>query len=64
MLHPKETNLFCIAVIIACDDRNGDENKVLGHTSSLSFVLGAATVGDYTCRVTVTGYKEIRSGAR
>ena len=44
--------------------RNGDENKVLGHTSSLSFVLGAATVGDYTCRVTVTGYKEISSEAR
>ena len=44
--------------------RNGDENQVLDSTNSITFVLGDDTLGTYTCRVTVKGYKEIRTKAK
>ena len=43
---------------------NGDENKMLDDSATLSLVLGDSTIGSYTCRVTVKGYKEIRSVAK
>ena len=46
--------------------KNGveDDKVLLSQTTSYSFTLSEATVGSYTCRVTVKGYKEIRSSAK
>ena len=38
--------------------------QVLGRRGSLSLVLSASSVGRYECRVTVEGYKEIKTHAR
>ena len=46
--------------------KNGveDDKVLLSQSTSLSITLSSATVGSYTCRVTVRGYKEIRAEAR
>ena len=46
--------------------KNGveDDKVLLSQTTSYSFILSQETVGSYTCRVTVKGYKEIRSSAK
>ena len=46
--------------------KNGveDDKVLLSQSTSLSITLSSATVGSYTCRVTVRGYKEIRSSAQ
>ena len=38
--------------------------QVLDNKTSISISLSASTVGSYTCRVTVKGYKEITSTAK
>ena len=38
--------------------------KVLDNSSSLAISISDSTIGSYTCRVTVKGYKEISSTAK